>query len=148
MAYLTYPTFWRYPAVVLSVCTLGIKPLAVVVHLPKLTDFSAKLYQYKNRTDAFFNFKVLLLLWIGRGKMFPSAMISSVVIMGKVNAEGFLSSGPVDLLKGKPFLAKLVLVCKLLPVLALTFLSSTFTSLATSPGSTPRWSPPSPSACC
>ena len=67
-------------------------------------------------------------MWLTSGKMYLSAMISSIVVIGKVSAENYLTTGPEDLLKDKSFIEKIALVLRFLPLFALTtfFRTGTF----------------------
>ena len=61
---------------------------------------------------------LLLHLWVSRKQLFLSPILSSLLIIAKVNAEIYLSDQPADLMSGKSFLQKLLLILKYIPLFA------------------------------
>ena len=59
-------------------------------------------------------------MWLTRGQLYLSVMISSIVVISKVAVENYLMSGPEDLLKDKSFKEKIALVLRFLPLFSLT----------------------------
>ena len=76
----------------------------------------------ENATEGPLQLLLILHTWLSGGLFHWDTLVSSLLDIGKVGAENFLTAGPKDLLQGKPFLEKLVLVLKYLPVFLLTAL--------------------------
>ena len=65
---------------------------------------------------------LLLHIWVSGGPLFLGPIASSLLTIGKVNAELYLSSKPENLLDEADFADKLLLIIKTLPL----FISTTF----------------------
>ena len=65
---------------------------------------------------------LLLNFWMQGGALFISPILSSILVIGKTEAENYLSDNPENRLKGKSFLEKLKLVLYHLPLFCLTVL--------------------------
>ena len=63
---------------------------------------------------------MMLYLWGTGGPLFVAPMISSSLVIGKVNAEIYLSDGPTDMFNGKSFLQKASLTMAYIPLFAST----------------------------
>ena len=62
----------------------------------------------------------LLILYMSGGPLFLTPILSSLLVIGKVNAEVYLSDEPDNLMKGKTFLQKLLLTVKCVPLFSST----------------------------
>ena len=113
---------FEYPAFLVGVAVVGVKAAALVVHTPSMKDVSARVTKYETDTESPLQLLLLLHIWVSGGPLFLGAIGSSLLIIGKVNAEAYLSSPPKNLLEGKSFLEKLKLTTKFLPL----FISTTF----------------------
>ena len=116
------PLLFRPLAVLSSILFLGLKSVAVFVHSPEMAQFSMHLSQVESATEGLCQTQLILYTWIYGGHFHWDALLSSLLDIGKAATEKFLTAGPKDLLKGKPFLEKLVLFLKYLPVFFLTAL--------------------------
>ena len=114
------PLLFRLPAILSSIIFLGLKSVAVFVHSPKMAEFSLHMSQVENVTEGPLQILLILLYWLSGGPLFLDTLLSSLLDIGKVGAENFLTASPKNLLKGKPFFKKLVLVIQYLPVFLLT----------------------------
>ena len=59
----------------------------------------------------------LLHIWLSGDHMYFSAMVSSVLVIGKVGAENILMKGQENKMKDKSFLEKVVLLLQYTPVI-------------------------------
>ena len=75
---------------------------------------------FEFNTEAPLQLLMMLYLWANDGPLFASAILSSLVVIGKVNSEIYLSDEPENLLKGKSFLQKLLLTMRYIPLFGLT----------------------------
>ena len=114
------PLLFRPLAILSSVLFLGLKLVAVFVHSPEMARFSLHMSQVENATEGPLQLLLIQHVWLSGGPFHWDTLVSSLLDIGKVGAENFLTAGPKDLLQGKPFLEKLVLVLKYLPVFLLT----------------------------
>ena len=117
------PLLFRPLAILSSVLFLSLKLVAVFVHSPEMARFSLHLSQVENATEGPLQLLLILHTWLSGGLFHWDTLVSSLLDIGKVGAENFLTAGPKDLLQGKSFLEKLVLVLKYLPVFLLTAFS-------------------------
>ena len=101
---------------------VGVKEVALVAHTPSMKEVSARVTKYETDTESPLQLLLLLHIWVSGGPFFLGPIGSSLLMIGKVNAEAFLSSPPENLLEGKSFLEKLKLTSKALPL----FISTTF----------------------
>ena len=75
-------------------------------------------------TESSLHLLLLLHLWVSGGPLYLAPILSSLLVIGKVNAEIYLSADPENLMKGKSFLQKLLLTLKYIPLFGeLSFLS-------------------------
>ena len=114
------PLMFRPLAILSSAMFLCLKSVAVLVHSPEMAQFSLHLSQVESATEAPLQVQLILYTWIYDGHLPWDTLLSSLLDIGKVATEKFLTAGPKDLLKGQPFLEKLVLFLKYLPVFLLT----------------------------
>ena len=115
-----YLLLFRAPAILFSGVFLGVKVLAVFVHTPEMAQFSQDMSLAENATEGRLQILLVLHTWIRGGLFHWDTLVSTLLDIGKVGAENFLTSGPKNLLKGKSFFERLVLVLKYLPVFSLT----------------------------
>ena len=116
------PLLFKPLAILFSIMFLGLKFVAVFEHSPEMAQFSLHLSQVETATEGPLQLLLILHVWLSGGLLHWDTLLSSLLDIGKVGAEKFLTAGPKDLLKGKTFLEKLVLVLKYLPVFLLTAL--------------------------
>ena len=113
---------FEYPAFLVGMAVVGVKAVALVVHTPSMKEISARVTKYETDTESPLQLLLLLHIWVSGGPLFLGPIGSSLLIIGKVNAEAYLSSPPENLLEGRTFLEKLKLTTKFLPL----FISTTF----------------------
>ena len=121
-AFANQPTIFKYPALICSLFTLGVKIFAVFLHTPEMTKFSLNASIAKSSYESSAQLLFLLHIWLSGGRMYLTAMVSSTVVIGKVGAENILTNGQENKLKDKSFLEKVVLILRYTPVIALTAL--------------------------
>ena len=114
------PLLFRPLAYVCSAIFLGVKLLAVFLNTPEITAFSLKLSQVENATEGPLQMLLIQHVWLSGGAFHWDTLLSSLLDMGKSGAEAYLTAGPRDRLAGKPYLDRLLLVLKYLPVFMLT----------------------------
>ena len=111
---------FRAPAILFSSMFLAVKVLAVFVHTPEMAQFSQDMSLAENATEGRLQILLVLHNWLNGGLFHWDTLLSTLLDCGKVGAENFLTAGPKNLLKGKSFFERLVLVLKYLPVFTLT----------------------------
>ena len=111
---------FRAPAFLFSTMFLAVKVLAVFVHTPEMARLSLQMTRVENVTESRMQLLLILHTWMSGGLFHWDTLVSTFLDIGKVAAESFLAAQPNDLLKGKPFFDRLVLVLKYLPVFVLT----------------------------
>ena len=121
-AFATHPTIFKYPAILCSVFTLGIKIVAMFVHTTQIAEFS--LYASKAESSYECSLQLLFLLhtWLSGGHLHLSAMVSSTLVIGKVGAENLLIKGQENMMEDKTFFEKVALLACYAPMVALTAL--------------------------
>ena len=120
LCFLYDPLLLKYPSIVLGVGVIGVKGICVFVHTPELKEFSTKVSVLEYSWESSFQLLLLLYTWINGGPLFISAILSSLLIIGKTSTEYYLISEPENLLAEKSFLEKLQLIIKHLPLFSLT----------------------------
>ena len=121
-AFVMQPTVFKYPALLCSLFTLGVKILAVFLHTPEMIEFSLNASSAESSYESSTQLLFLLHIWLSGGHMYLSAMVSSILVIGKVGAENILMKGQENKMKDKSFLEKVVLLLRYTPVIALTAL--------------------------
>ena len=111
---------FRAPAILFSTVFLTVKVLAVLVHTPEMAQFSQEMSLAENATEGRLQILLVLHTWLRGGDLHWDTLLSTLLDIGKVGAENFLTTGPKNLLKGKPFFERLLLVLRYLPVFGLT----------------------------
>ena len=119
-AFANQPTIFKYPALICSLFTLGVKIFAVFLHTPEMTKFSLNASIAESSYESSAQLLFLLHIWLSGGRMYLTAMVSSTVVIGKVGAENILTNGQENKLKDKSFLEKVFLLARYMPVIALT----------------------------
>ena len=113
---------FKYPAFVLGLGMVGVKGVALFHRTPLMKELSAKVTNSEVATESPLQLLLLLHIWVSGGPLFLGPIASSLLTIGKVNAELYLSSKPENLLDGADFADKLLLIIKTLPL----FISTTF----------------------
>ena len=113
---------FEYPAFLVGIAVVCVKAVAIVVHTPAMKKVSARVTKYETDTESPLQLLLLLHIWVSGGPLFLGPIGSSLLVIGKVNAEAYLASPPKNLLEGKTFLEKLKVTSKFLPL----FISTTF----------------------
>ena len=121
-AFAKQPTIFKYPALVCSLFTLGVKILAVFLHTPEMIEFSLNASTAESSYESSTQLLFLLHIWLSGGHMYFTAMVSSTLVIGKVGAENILMKGQENKMKDKSFLEKVVLLLRYTPVIAMTAL--------------------------
>ena len=119
-AYSVHHLLFRYPAILIGILVLVTKGLAIFVHTPEMKKVADRMTMGEFKTEAPLQLLLLLHLWVSGGPLYLTPILSSLLILGKVNAEMYLSDAPEDLMKGKSFLQKLWLTLKYVPLFSST----------------------------
>ena len=119
-AFWRYPLLFRYPAIFIGILVVITKGLAIFVHTPEMKKTADRMMMAEFRTEAPLQLLLLLHLWVSGRPLFVSPILSSLLVIGKVNAEIYLSDEPDNLMKGKSFLQKLLLTLKYVPLFTST----------------------------
>ena len=119
-AYSVHHLLFRYPAILIGILVLVTKGLAIFVHTPEMKKVVDRMTMGEFKTEAPLQLLLLLHLWVSGGPLYLTPILSSLLILGKVNAEMYLSDAPEDLMKGKSFLQKLWLTLKYVPLFSST----------------------------
>ena len=98
------PLLFRPVAIISSILFLCTKAVAVFVHSPEMVRFSLHLSQVENATEGPLQLLLIQHVWLSGGPFHWDTLVSSLLDIGKVVAENFLTAGPKDLLQGKSFL--------------------------------------------
>ena len=115
-----FPGIFKYSAIIVSTCILGIKLVAVFVHLPTIKAVSRNLAEHESTYESSFQLFILLYIWLSTGHMYLFTIISSVLVISKDAAENYLIKGTENLLQNKKFLSRIWLLGKYLPLMFLT----------------------------
>ena len=114
---------FKYPAFLVGLGMVSIKGVALFHPTPLMKELSGMVTKYEVATESPLQLLLLLHIWIsGGGSLFLGSIASSLLAIGKVNAEVYLSSKPENLLEEAAFCEKLFLIIKFLPL----FISTTF----------------------
>ena len=119
-AFWTHPLLFRYPAIAIGISVVAIKGLAIFVHTPEMKKMSMRMTMCESMCESPLQLLLLLHLWVSRKQLFLSPILSSLLVIAKVNAEIYLSDEPDDLMRGKSFLQKLLLILRYIPLFATT----------------------------
>ena len=119
-AFWSYPLLFRYPAILIGLVFIITKMLAIFVHTPEMKKVEARMTMAEFKTEAPLQLLLLLHLWVSGHPLFVTPILSSLLVIGKVNAEMYLSDEPDNLMKGKSFLQKLLLTLKYVPLFTST----------------------------
>ena len=87
-----------------------------------MIDFSLNASIAESICESHWCLLLLLHISLSGGNMYLSAMVSSIVVIGKVGAENILIKGQENKMKDKTFLEKVLLLLRYTPVIALTAL--------------------------
>ena len=119
-AFVKQPIIFKYPALLCSLFTLGVKILAVILHTPNMAEFSLNASIAESSYESSTMLLFLLHIWLSGGHMYLSAMVSSTLVIGKVGAENILIKGEENKMQDKSFREKVILLLCYTPVIALT----------------------------
>ena len=119
-AFSTYHLLFKYPAYLIGILVVITKGLAIFVHTPAMKKIAERMTMGEYKTEAPLQLLLLLHLWVSGGPLFLTPILSSLLVIGKVNAEMYLSDEPDNLMKGKSFLQKLLLTLKYVPLFSST----------------------------
>ena len=112
------PHSFAFPAILISVITLITKALAVIVHGPETQKLSLLMSTTECRYESGLQLLLLLHIWLSGGKMFLSAMVSSILVISKVGIENYFAED----MKIRSKVDKLKLTARYLPLFAVTTL--------------------------
>ena len=113
---------FKYPALVVGLGMVGIKGVALFRRTPLMKELSAKVTKHEVETESPLQLLLLLHIWVSGGPLFLGPIASSLLAIGKVNADLYLAAKPENLLDGASFYQKVWLIIKFLPL----FVSTTF----------------------
>ena len=116
----TYPLLFRNPAILIGFMVVITKGLAIFVHTPGMKKLSSRITMCEFNTESPLQLLLLLHLWVSKGTLYRAPIFSSLLVIGKVNAEIYLSDQPENLMKGKSFPQKLLLTLRYIPLFAST----------------------------
>ena len=119
-AFFIEPLSFKYPGILIGLAMVATKGLAIFVHTPTMRKISKKVTMFEFNTEAPLQLLMLLYLWATGGPLFITTMLSSSLVIGKVNAEIYLSDEPTNLLMGKSFLQKVLLTLAYTPLFSST----------------------------
>ena len=119
-AFFIEPLSFKYPGILIGLAMVATKGLAIFVHTPAMRQISKKVTMFEFNTEAPLQLLMLLYLWATGGPLFVGTMLSTSLVIGKVNAEIYLSDEPTNLLLGKSFLQKVLLTLAYTPLFAST----------------------------
>ena len=119
-AYSVHTLLFRLPAILIGILVLVTKGLAIFVHTPEMKKVVDRMTMGEFKTEAPLQLLLLLHLWVSGHPLFVTPILSSLLVIGKVNAEMYLSDEPDNLMKGKSFLQKLLLTLKYVPLFTST----------------------------
>ena len=122
VAFSIQPLSFKYPGILIGLAMVATKGLAIFVHTPAMRHISKKVTMFEFNTEAPLQLLMLLYLWATGGPFFISTMLSTSLVIGKVNAEIYLSDEPTNLLLGKSFLQKVLLTLAYTPLFALSLI--------------------------
>ena len=83
--YFLNPTIFKYPAIVSSLFTLGVKITSVFIHNSRIKLLSMSLSEAEWRTESIGQYLLFLYVWILGGQIYLTGMVSSIMLIGKVN---------------------------------------------------------------
>ena len=86
-AFLIEPLLFKYPGMLIGLAMLATKGLAIFVHTPTMRMISKKVTMFEFNTEAPLQLLMLLYLWATGGPLFITTMLSTSLVIGKVNAE-------------------------------------------------------------
>ena len=101
---------------------ITIKVFGLFLHGPKWKRLSSSMSALEATLESPLQLLLLNHIWLSGGKCYISAMITSIIVIGKVSAENLLTSREDNLMKGKSFAQRLRLIATFIPVFALTAL--------------------------
>ena len=116
----TYPLLFRNPAILIGIMVVITKGLAIFVHTPGMKKLSSRITMCEFNTESPLQLLLLLHLWVSKGTLYRAPIFSSLLLIGKVNAEIYLSDQPENPMKGKSFPQKLLLTLRYIPLFAST----------------------------
>ena len=117
-AFYMEPLSFKYPGILIGLAIVATKGLAIFVHTPAMRKISKKVTMFEFNTEAPLQLLLLLYLWATGGPLFVPPMISSLLVIAKVNAEIYLSDEPTNMFMGKSFLQKVSLTLVYTPLFA------------------------------
>ena len=115
-----YPLAFKNLAQLIGFFVVSTKVLAVLVHTPEVKKVSMQVSFFETSMESSGQLCLLLNVWMQGGPLYISPILSSILVIGKTNAENYLSDSPENRLKGKSFLEKLKLVLCHLPLFCST----------------------------
>ena len=119
-AFYVDPLSFKFPGILIGLAVVATKGLAVFVHTPTMRKIANRVTMFEINSEAPLQLMLLFFLWTTGGPLYPLTLVSSLTVIGKVNAEIYLSSEPENLLLGKSSLEKVFLVFKNAPLFAST----------------------------
>ena len=119
-AFYVDPLSLKFPGILIGLRVVATKGLAVFVHTPAMRKIADRVTMFEISSEAPLQLMLLFFLWTTGGPLYLLTLVSSLTVIGKVNAEIYLSSEPENLLLGKSSLQKVFLVFKNAPLFAST----------------------------
>ena len=111
-AFYVDPLSFKFPGILIGFAVVATKGLAVFVHTPAMRKIANRVTMFEFNSEAPLQLMLLFFLWTTGGPLYLLTLVSSLTVIGKVNAEIYLSSEPENLLLGKSSLQKVFLVFK------------------------------------
>ena len=108
-----------YLSMVVATYILGIKVLGVILQGPEMKKLIVKTTDVEGSFESSFRALLIAYFWLRTG-CWDSAMVSSLVMIGKAGAENLLMFGDVNKLDDFSLVKRLCLLVKYIPVFTLT----------------------------
>ena len=119
-AFMQEPLIFKYPACFLGLLQTLFKGVAIFVHTPEMKKFSIEVSLLEHSWESSIQLLINFFGWLKGGNLYISTMVSSILVIGKVSCENYLTKPEQeDRMKGESFLAKLCLVMRYLPLFSL-----------------------------
>jgi hypothetical protein len=113
------PNLLFYPAVLVSICILFPKSVAVLVHTPRVKQLSMKVSRSEGSYESSYQLLLMLLSWQTGGRLHIVPILASLLMIGKTRAEKLLASHMDYQMHKKSFCERVVLVLDHMPTFSL-----------------------------
>ena len=115
-----YPSIFKYIAILVSIGFLLVKILAVFIQTKEMKKLSQTLSDHECIYESPLQLFILLNIWLSTGRLYLSAIMSSVIVIGKVASENYLNEEDENNFRSKSSWKKMFSVFQYIPVMSLT----------------------------